>query len=187
MAILGGPPDRQPSAVAPFEKFHTVVHILRAHYKERFVGPDQLMEKTCIKWIKLARTFINMVNRRINSLQDFLEKDILAEIERLDPAVRSNVGALYLAVEWSEKDGPTQLSRTATHARDIKELLQHFKPVSSNASTNVFVTFEVLDKNPETSYEGVSASEANASASDSEDVPIKQEGVPHAQSNIKLL
>ncbi len=55
MAILNGSSERAGGGLSNAEKFCTVVHILRAHYKERHVGSHNLFEEVYIKWIKLGK------------------------------------------------------------------------------------------------------------------------------------
>ncbi len=49
MAILGGTSERAGNGLPNAKKFCTVVHVLRAHYKERHVGSHDLCEKVYIK------------------------------------------------------------------------------------------------------------------------------------------
>ncbi len=94
--------------------------------------------------------------------------------------------SLYLAVDWSEKEGLTQLFQSAAQARDIKELLQHFKPVAGNTFINVFLISKVRDQTESVSYESDSVSGNENHVSDTSQRSIKKKDQPMGKKEIKL-
>ena len=60
-----------------------------------------------------------------------------------------------LAVNWSEKDGPTRLSKNAATAVDIKDLLQYFRTAGATGATKIFLIYEQLAKTNHASYDRV--------------------------------
>ncbi len=94
--------------------------------------------------------------------------------------------SLYLAVDWSEKEGSTQLSRSAAQACDIKEFLQHFKPVAGNASTDIFLISEVHDQTESVLYKSDSVSGNESHVSNTSQRSIKKKNQPMGKKEIKL-
>ncbi|KAI9747067.1 MAG: hypothetical protein M4579_007533, partial [Chaenotheca gracillima] len=56
----------------------------------------------------------------------------------------------FLAVDFTQKEGPTSLSHSASRAQSVKELVQYFK---NGTSSNLWLIFEQEKLNTTASYE----------------------------------
>ncbi len=76
-------------------------------------------------FIQSGKTTVNLKNHSISSLLQFINDDLLGEIQRGHDLVQGHHD-LFLATEWNKKEGPTRLPNSANQSSEIKDLMQLF-------------------------------------------------------------
>ena len=83
----------------------------------------------------------------------FMNTHILSEISEYE-SVRHEAVRTYMAIAWTEKDGPTKLSKSATSINELENFMSYFKTHNSGNFYALYVIAEV----PEDTYDEISTS-----------------------------
>ena len=84
----------------------------------------------------------------------FMNTHILSKISEYE-LVRHEALRTYMAISWTEKDGPTKLSKSATSVNELEDFITYFK---THNSSN-FYTLYIITEVPKDTYDKISTSQ----------------------------
>ncbi|KAI9748901.1 MAG: hypothetical protein M4579_007078 [Chaenotheca gracillima] len=140
----------RPNSVAgqPFMLFHYPREATNFGKQPNLATLTQLHEDVA----ELGRTQINLTNHRIQDLPGFIKDDLLSEIERGANFASDLAMPIYIAYDWTDRQGPIALANSAKNAKDVEELMRYLKP-SVNGAIPLFLILEKLDTRSVESYD----------------------------------